>query len=139
MKDSGICQIRGMFPIWIFCDLNSLSNLTYIEKQLKKESKEERQLHLEQIFFKRMYSFSKGNITKAILFARNSAYNVKDKTVFVKPIEIKEIEDLSLNELFILEAIFQHRSLTIKELNIVLRNSDRQSRLSIEKLLEQRP
>lgn len=107
-----------------------------VEKQLKKESKEERQLHLEQIFFKRMYSFSKGNITKAILFARNSAYNVKDKTVFVKPIEIKEIEDLSLNELFILEAIFQHRSLTIKELNIVLRNSDRQSRLSIEKLLE---
>ena len=107
-----------------------------VEKQLKKETKEERQKHLERIFFKRMYNFSKGNITKAILFARNSAYNVKDKTVFVKPIEIKAIEDLSLNELFILEAIFQHRSLTIKELNIVLRNSDRQSRLSIEKLLE---
>ena len=107
-----------------------------IEKQLKKLSKEERQLFLENIFFKRLFHFSKGNISKAILYARNSAYNVKEKTVFIKPIEIKVLDDLSLNDLFILEAIFQHRSLSIKELNIVLRNSDRQSRLSIEKLLE---
>ena len=107
-----------------------------VEKQLKKASKEERQIILENIFFKRLFSFSKGNITKAILYARNSAYNVKGKIVFVKPIEIVVLEELSLNELFILEAIFQHRSLSIKELNIVLRNSDRQSRLSIEKLLE---
>ena len=106
------------------------------EKQLKKASKEERQTFLENIFFKRLFVFSKGNITKAILFARNSAYNVKGKKVFIKPIEILALEDLSLNELFILEAVFQHRSLSIKELNIVLRNSDRQSRLSIEKLLE---
>ncbi|MEO9571120.1 MAG: hypothetical protein ABJH82_12325 [Polaribacter sp.] len=107
-----------------------------VEKQLKNTSKEERQIILEKIFFKRLYTFSKGNITKAILFARNSAYNVKGKNVFVKPIEIKVLDDLSLDDLFILEAIFQHRSLSIKELNIVLRNSDRQSRLSIEKLLE---
>lgn len=106
------------------------------EKQLKKATKEERQVLLENLFFKRLFSFAKGNISKAILYARNSAYNVKDKSVFIKPIEIKVLEELSLNELFILEAIFQHRSLSIKELNIVLRNSDRQSRLSIEKLLE---
>ena len=106
------------------------------EKQLKKATKEERQVLLENLFFKRLFSFAKGNISKAILYARNSAYNVKEKAVFIKPIEIKVLEELSLNELFILEAIFQHRSLSIKELNIVLRNSDRQSRLSIEKLLE---
>ena len=107
-----------------------------IEKQLKKASTEERQIILENLFFKKVFAFAKGNISKAILYARNSAYNVKSKTVFMKPIQIKAIEDLSLNELFILEAIFQHRSLSVKELNIVLRNSDRQSRLSIEKLLE---
>ena len=107
-----------------------------IEKQLRKQSKGERQLTLEKIFFKRLFSFSKGNISKAILYARNSAYNVKEKTVFIKPIEIKVFDDLSLNDLFILEAIFQHRSLSTKELNIVLRNSDRQSKLSIVKLLE---
>lgn len=107
-----------------------------VEKQLKKATKEERQQLLETLFFKRLFSFSKGNITKAILYARNSAFNIKDKTVYVKPIHIKLIDDLSLNDLFILEAMFQHRSLSIDELNIVLRNSDRQSRLSIEKLLE---
>ncbi len=107
-----------------------------VEKQLKKISKEERQELLEKIFFKQLFLFSKGNISKAILYARNSAYNVKEKTVFVKPIQIKVIDDLALNDLFILEAMFQHRSLSIDELNIVLRNSDRQSRLSIEKLLE---
>lgn len=107
-----------------------------LEKQLKKVTKEERQVILENLFFKKLFSFSKGNISKAILYARNSAYNVKEKVVFIKPIEIKVLDDLSLNDLFILEAIFQHRSLSIKELIIVLRNSDRQSRLSIEKLLE---
>ncbi|MFK8058796.1 MAG: hypothetical protein AB8B78_01780 [Polaribacter sp.] len=107
-----------------------------LEKQLKKSSKEERQVVLENLFFKKLFNFSKGNISKSILYARNSAYNVKEKTVFIKPLEIKVLDDLSLNDLFILEAIFQHRSLSIKELNIVLRNSDRQSRLSIEKMLE---
>lgn len=118
----------------VFLKPNKISKK--IEKQLKKESKEERQIHLEKIFFKKLFNFSKGNISKAILFSRNSAYSVKGKTVFVKPTEIKVLDDLSLDDLFILEAIFQHRSLSIKELNIVLRNSDRQSRLSIEKLLE---
>ena len=118
----------------VFLKPNKISKK--LEKQLKKATKEERQTLLENLFFKKMSSFAKGNISKAILYARNSAYNVKEKTVFIKPIKIKVLDDLSLNDLFILEAIFQHRSLSIKELNIVLRNSDRQSRLSIEKLLE---
>ncbi|WP_288954994.1 hypothetical protein [uncultured Polaribacter sp.] len=118
----------------VFLKPNKISKKA--EKQLKKATKEGRQEILENLFFKKMFSFSKGNISKAILYARNSAYNVKDKVVFIKPIQIKVLDDLSLNDLFILEAIFQHRSLSIKELNIVLRNSDRQSRLSIEKLLE---
>ncbi|WP_298763388.1 hypothetical protein [uncultured Polaribacter sp.] len=118
----------------VFLKPNNLSKK--LEKQLKKATKEERQVILENIFFKKLANFSKGNISKAILYARNSAYNVKEKTVFIKPIKIRVFDDLSLNDLFILEAIFQHRSLSIKELNIVLRNSDRQSRLSIEKLLE---
>ena len=107
-----------------------------LDKQLKRASTQDRQVLLENMFFKKMFDFSKGNMSKAILYARDSAYKVKEKTVFIKPLSLKEIEGLSLNDLFILEAIFQHRSLTIAELNIVLRNSDRQSKLSIEKLLE---
>ncbi|MGY0426212.1 MAG: hypothetical protein ACWIPI_05190 [Polaribacter sp.] len=107
-----------------------------LDKQFKKITPEERQKLLENMFFKRLFDFSKGNMSKAILYARDSAYNVKEKIIFIKPFKQKEIEGLSLNDLFILEAIFQHRSLTIEKLNIVLRNSDRQSKLSIEKLLE---
>ena len=132
LKDEILDRNQGFQMV--FLKPNKISKK--VEKQLKKVSKEERQNLLENLFFKKMSSFSKGNISKAILYARNSAYNVKEKKVFIKPIDIKMVDDLSLNELFILEAIFQHRSLSIKELNIVLRNSDRQSRLSIEKLLE---
>lgn len=107
-----------------------------IDKQLKKVLAEERQELLSNLFFKKLFDFSKGNMSKAILFARNSAHNVKDKKVYIKPYTFKPIEELSLNELFVLEAIFQHSALTIKELNIVLRNSNRQSQLTIEKLLE---
>lgn len=109
-----------------------------LEKSLKKSDTNQRQETLKNLFFKKMTDFSKGNMTKAILFARESAYKIKDKTVYIKPFILKEIEDLGLNDLFILEAIFQHRSLTVLELNVVLRNSNRQSRLTIEKLLEKR-
>ena len=118
----------------VFLKANTISKK--LDKELKKVTKEERQELLKKLFFKKLSDFSKGNISKAILYARDSAYKVKEKTVYIKPYETKELENLSLNELFILEAIFQHRSLTIDELNIVLRNSSRQSRLSIEKLLE---
>ncbi|CAL2082845.1 hypothetical protein [Tenacibaculum sp. 190524A02b] len=107
-----------------------------VENQLKKVTKEERQQLLEELFLKKLYSFSKGNMSKAILYARDSAYKVKDKTVYIKPYVSKEIEDLNLSDLFTLEAIFQHRALTIQELNVVLRNTNRTSRLTIEKLLE---
>lgn len=106
------------------------------DKELRSATKEVRQELLKKMFFNKMFSFSRGNISKAILFARDSAYKVKEKTVYIKPYDNKFLDKLSLNELFILEAIFQHRTLTIDELNIVLRNSSRQSRLSIEKLLE---
>lgn len=118
----------------VFLKPNTISKK--LDKELKKVTKEERQELMKKLFFKKLSDFSKGNISKAILYARDSAYKVKEKTVYIKPYETKELDNLSLNELFILEAIFQHRSLTIDELNIVLRNSSRQSRLSIEKLLE---
>ena len=68
------------------------SKFDILEKQLKKATKEERQVILENIFFKKLANFSKGNISKAILYARNSAYNVKEKTVFIKPIKIRVFE-----------------------------------------------
>ena len=107
-----------------------------LDSQLQKLDGDKKQELLKQVFFEKMIAFSRGNITKSILYTRASAYDVKDKRVYIKPYELKSVEDLTLNDLFILEAIFQHRALTISELNMVLRNSNRQSRLNIEKLLE---
>ena len=107
-----------------------------LDGQLKKYDSDKRQEVLKELFFEKMISFSNGNITKCILYCRASAYDIKDKTLYIKPFELKSVDDLNLNDLFILEAIFQHRALTISELNLVLRNSNRQSRLSIENLLE---
>lgn len=106
------------------------------EKQFKTISSEEKQKILEEMYFRKLFDYARGNISKAILFAKYSAQNVKDKTVYIKPFVSRPIKDLNLNDLFVLEAIFQHRALTISELNVVLRNSNRESRLTIEKLLE---
>lgn len=105
------------------------------DKQLKKAQPAERQELLSDLFFKKLFEFSKGNMSKAILFARNSAHNVKEKKVYIKPYISKPIEELSLSDLFLLESVFQHRALTVKEINVVLRNSNRESQLTIEKLL----
>jgi hypothetical protein len=132
LKEEIIMRNNGYSMVF----LKPTNLLKKTEKQFKKVTPTERQKILEKIFFKKLFDFSKGNMSKAILYARESAFKVKEKTVYIKPFEEKQIEGLSLADLFILEAIFQHRSLTIDELNIVLRNSSRQSRLTIEKLLE---
>ena len=70
------------------------------------------------------------------MFWRNSIARVDEKRVYVKIYEPKSIGNLSLDELFILEAIMQHRSLSPNELRMVLRNSSKSSKLSLEYLME---
>ena len=55
-----------------------------LDKQLKRASTQDRQVLLENMFFKKMFDFSKGNMSKAILYARDSAYKVKEKNSFYK-------------------------------------------------------
>lgn len=105
-------------------------------KLLKTTEQEARQELLKTEFEKRMVSFAKGNISRAILYAKNSAFKAKENTIYIKPYEAKSVPELSLNELFLIEAIFQHSRLTINELNNVLRNSKRETRLAVEQLLE---
>lgn len=107
-------------------------------KKLKTVDKEQRQKLLQEEFEKRLFLYSKGNISRAILFARLSSYKVKENVIYLKPYEQKPIAKLTLNELFLIEAIFQHSRLTINEFNNVLRNSKRESRLAIEQLLEKK-
>ena len=66
----------------------------------------------------------------------NKILRVKEKKVYVRAFEPKLNVELSLHELMILEAIMQHTSLSVKELRMVLRNSSKGSRLSLEFLSE---
>jgi len=106
-------------------------------KQLKKAEKEERQELLQAEFERLLYLYAKGNISRAISFAKLSAIRVKDDVIYLKPYQQKPIAHLTLNELFLIEALFQHSRLTILEFNRILRNTKRETRLAIEKLLEQ--
>ncbi len=96
----------------------------------------EKQESLESSFYKQMFNFSNGNISRSMLFWHNSVHRVKEKKVYVRAFEPKLNMELSLHELMILEAIMQHTSLSVKELRMVLRNSSKGSRLSLEFLRE---
>jgi len=108
-----------------------------LNKTLKNAAPELRQELLKLEYDNALISYARGNISRAIYFAKLSAIRVKDDTVFLKPYQQKAIPFLTLNEMFLIEALFQHSRLTIIEFNNILRNTKRETRLAIEKLLEQ--
>ena len=108
-----------------------------LNKTLKKAGPELRQELLKTEYDRSLSLYAKGNISRAIHFAKLSAIRVKDDTVFLKPYQQKAVPVLTLNELFLIEALFQHSRLTIIEFNNILRNTKRETRLAIEKLVEQ--
>ncbi|MDG1804448.1 hypothetical protein [Flavicella sp.] len=108
-----------------------------LNKSLKKAAPELRQELLKAEYDRLLTLYAKGNISRAIHFSKLSAIRVKDDTVFLKPYQQKVIPTLSLNEMFLIEALLQHSRLTIVEFNNILRNTKRETRLAIEKLLEQ--
>lgn len=109
---------------------------TLLSQRLKQAEKDKKQSILEEAFFTKLYSFSDGNISRSILFWKNSVIRISEKRVYVKAYEPKPIGDLSLDDLFILEAILQHTSLSSKELQQVLRHSSKGSVLSLATLME---
>jgi len=109
---------------------------TMLQRKLNGVEADKKQEILKESFFKKLYAYSDGNISRSILFWKNSIARVADKRVYVKTFEPKPLGGLSLDELFILEAIMQHRSLSSHELRMVLRNSSKSSKLALEYLME---
>ncbi|APD07837.1 hypothetical protein UJ101_02337 [Flavobacteriaceae bacterium UJ101] len=109
---------------------------TNLNNKLKNASSEEKQTILKNYYLTKLHDFSNGNISRALLFMKNSAIRLVDKNVYIKPFENTEIGDLSLDELFILEAVMQHGALSQKDIKDIFRNSSKSIRLSIENLLE---
>jgi len=107
-------------------------------QRIKNSEKDKKQSILEEYFYSSMYQFSDGNISRSILFWKNSIIRVSGKRVYVCAYEPKPITDLSLDDLFILEAIFQHSSLSPEELRLVLRHSSKGSLISLANLMEKK-
>ncbi len=105
-------------------------------RKLNNTDKEGRQELLQKQFFKRLYDFSNGNISRSILFWLKSIVRIRDKSLYIKQYQPKSLENVSLDELLILEAILQHTSLSSKELELVLRQEQKGARLILELLME---
>jgi len=82
-----------------------------LNKTLKKAAPELRQELLKAEYDRLLTMYAKGNISRAIHFSKLSAIRVKDDTVFLKPYQQKSIPALSLNEMFLIEALLQHSRL----------------------------
>ncbi len=107
-----------------------------LPNEYKKLNPNEKQEFLKGKFFKQLLSFSEGNISRALEFWRKSVVRSNEKTIYMRAFEPKMLSDLNLEEILILEAILQHSSLSVEELQTVSRSSSKGSKLAIEKLLE---
>ncbi len=118
----------------IFLKPNRMS--TMFTRKLDAANSDAKQGILEDHFYRRLHDFSGGNISRSMYFWLNSIKRFRENKIYVKLFEPKPITNLSLNELFILEAILQHTSLSYKELELVLRQEQKSSRLVLEFLSE---
>lgn len=109
---------------------------TKLPKNFKSLTSEEKQKLLKDEFSKKLLNFAEGNISRALLYWRKSVFRTKGQTIYIRAFEPRELSDLSLDEIMILEAIMQHSSLSVEELKIVSRSSSKGSKLAIEKLME---
>ncbi len=129
-----VIEMRNKGYELIFLKPDSLSKAQ--NRKLNKIDKVGKQDALKEQFYKNMLQFSDGNVSAALLFYKHSIVRIKEKRVYVKAYNPKEIAPLTLDELFILEAIMEHGSLSTTELKLVLRNSSKGSRLALEYLME---
>lgn len=105
-----------------------------LQRKMKESPPAKRKEIVRDYFFTEMESFAKGNISRAILFWLESVVRVDEKRVYLKPFRHKEKIDPSLEELFVLEAILQHTSLSATDLAKVLDLPARKSEVLINKL-----
>ena len=90
------------------------------------------------IFFKNLHEFAQGNISRAVLFWRHSLHGATEKRIYLKEYQPDSIQNLKMEDLFILEAIQQHSSLSRNELNVILRNVNFSKKLVLEQLMEKK-
>ncbi|MCB0594591.1 MAG: hypothetical protein H6557_23965 [Lewinellaceae bacterium] len=102
---------------------------------LARMSHASRQESLKEDFFERLVQFAGGNISRAIVFWLSAAQGLKSDTVFLKMPSVAKPQAVSLEELLVLEAVFQHTSLSFEEVDAIFRHSSYNGRLLMDRLL----
>jgi len=118
--------------------LNPEAPTPLLELELRRAGPEEKQELLKKHFFKKLHDFAKGNISRALLFWVESIQGMRHKSIYLKPFSSKDPSKIDEQELFALEAIFQHNSLSVEDLETVLRQEGQPGRLTIAKLLQEK-
>lgn len=107
----------------------------WMKWELNRAAASKRKEMARTYYFEQLHSFSKGNISRAIVFWLNSIKRFSENKIYVRAFEPKPLGQVELTELFILEAILQHTSLTTKSLDDILRQGRRSGSLVMEHLL----
>ena len=105
------------------------------KQRLARMTPEDRQESLEKQFFEQLTQFAGGNISRAIVFWLSAAQGLKEDTVFLKAPHITKPQEVRLEELLALEAVFQHTSLSFEEVEAIFRHSSTNGHLLLDRLL----
>ena len=105
------------------------------KQRLARMTPEDRQESLEKQFFEQLTQFAGGNISRAIVFWLSAAHGLKEDTVFLKAPHITKPQEVRLEELLALEAVFQHTSLSFEEVEAIFRHSSTNGHLLLDRLL----
>lgn len=105
------------------------------KRRLSKMDAAARQENLREHFFEQLLKFAGGNISRALLFWLTAAQGAKEGRVYLRPPHTGEPQEVSLEELLVLEAVFQHTSLSFDEVEGIFHHSSYNGRLLLDKLL----
>ncbi|MCB0588131.1 MAG: ATP-binding protein [Phaeodactylibacter sp.] len=105
------------------------------KQRLSKMDPESRQASLRENFFGQLLEFAGGNISRAIIYWLAAARGVKEGIVHLKAPAIVKPQEVPLEELLVLEAVFLHTSLSFEEVEAVFHHSSYNGRLLLDRLL----
>ncbi len=105
------------------------------KRQLSRMDAMARQENLREHFFERLLEFAGGNISRAIVFWLAAAQGVMEEKVYLKAPHVPEPQESRLEELLVLDAVFQHTSLSFDEVEEVFHYSSHNGRALLDNLL----
>lgn len=105
-------------------------------RALSRQEEEKRQETLGGQLLDAVAGAAKGNVSRALLIWLRSVQRVGDERIYLRQREMPKADTPDLPELFVLEAIFQHTSLSADDLELILRTEEVKGGLVLDQLLD---